>query len=92
MINISEKQPATAPQFSQSAPAESLESSIQAALEHARRLTEMNGVESVETALAWEVVEELMKAKREQKAKTPTPFEHYCDTYPEAVECRVYDL
>jgi hypothetical protein len=23
---------------------------------------------------------------------TPTPFEAFCEAYPEALECRIYDL
>ena len=92
MINLSEKQSITPSEVSHSANEQSLEASFQAALEHARRLTEMNGVEAIETALAWEVVEELLTAKKRQREKTPTPFEHYCDSHPDALECRVYDI
>lgn len=91
MINTSEKLSISTPEFSHAANEDSLETSIQGALEHARRLTEMNGVEAIETALAWETVEELRTAKRHQQEKAPTPFEHYCNTYPDALECRVYD-
>ena len=92
MINISAKQSITTPEISHSAHEDSLENSIQAALEHARRLTQMNGIEVIEVALAWEVVEELMKAKRQQQEKAHTPFEQYCNSYPDALECRVYDV
>ncbi|MCG8367589.1 MAG: Calvin cycle protein CP12 [Pseudanabaenales cyanobacterium] len=91
MINTSEKQSITTPEISHSANEQSLELSLQAALEHARRLTEMNGVEAIQTALAWETVEELLTAKRRQQEKAPTPFEHYCNSNPDALECRVYD-
>ena len=91
MINTSEKRSIATSEFSYAAE-QSLETSLQAALEHARRLTEMNGIEVIEVALAWEVVEELMKAKRQQQEKTPTPFEHYCNSHPDALECRVYDV
>ena len=76
---------------SRSASLSSLESALQAALEHARRLTEMYGTDNVEVALAWETVEELETAKAQQKAKAPTAFERYCAAYPDAPECRLYE-
>jgi hypothetical protein len=63
---------------------------LKAALEHARRLTEMYGYQSVEVAIAWETVEEL------QKTEQPVPscqsaFDRYCAETPHALECRIYD-
>lgn len=79
--------------------AHSLEHTLQIALEHARRLTQMYGPEAPEVAIAWDVVEELRTAQRRQtvaqQRQTANPqvaFATYCDRYPEARECRIYDV
>ena len=69
-----------------------LETALEAALEHARRLTEMYGIEKIETVLAWETVEELQVAYARQKATAKSAFELYCDANPDAPECRIYDV
>lgn len=66
-----------------------LEARLQVALEHARRLTAMYGVQSRDVALAWDTVEDLWTAQRRQRQ---TPFERYCATYPDAPEARMYDV
>lgn len=71
------------------------ENRLQAALEHARRLTQMRGCQSVDVAIAWETVEELRTARRE-RLMTSVPscqmaFERYCLENPHARECRSYD-
>jgi len=69
-----------------------LETALKAALEHARRLTEMYGTDPVEVAIAWETVDELETAKARQQAQAPaTTFESYCSAYPDAPECRIYE-
>lgn len=68
-----------------------LETALQAALEHARRLTAMYGTDVVEVALAWETVEELETAKAKQCATLTSTFEQYCAAYPDAAECRIYE-
>ena len=66
---------------------------FQAALEHARRLTEMQGPESIEVALAWETVEELQTAKAGYPQVNPTiAFVRYCAENPGAGEARMYDV
>lgn len=69
----------------------SLETRLQAALEHARRLTAMYGTSNIEVAIAWETVEELQKAKAQKKASQLSPFAQYCAENPDAFECRVYE-
>ena len=68
----------------------SLENRLQAALEHARRLTAIYQEGQVEIAIAWENVEELRRAQ----ANSPqlSGFERYCLENPEAPESRIYDL
>jgi len=34
---------------------------------------------------------ELYKANHPEDSHDPTPLELYCDSHPEALECRVYD-
>ena len=71
------------------------ENRLQAALEHARRLTQMHDYQSVEVAIAWETVEELRTARRERlMLSVPScqaAFERYCLENPHARECRSYD-
>ena len=71
------------------------ENRLQAALEHARRLTQMHDYQSVDVAIAWETVEELRTACRERlRPSVPScqaAFERYCLENPHARECRSYD-
>ena len=68
----------------------SLESRLQVALEHARRLTALYGTDSIDVAIAWETVEELSTAHRRQ-ATQATAFDRYCNAHPDAPECRIYE-
>ena len=70
----------------------SLESQLRAALEHARRLTAMNGHYNREVAIAWEVVEELQFAQRQQQTTVQSAFAEYCLANPDAPEARMYDV
>lgn len=70
----------------------SLETRLQAAFEHARRLTTMYGSGSVEVAIAWEAVEELREAQRGQQTTAPSTFALYCAANPNAPECRFYEV
>ena len=71
------------------------ENRLQAALEHARRLTQMRGHQGVNVAIAWETVEELRTARRERVMPSvlscQAAFERYCSENPHARECRSYD-
>ena len=71
------------------------ENRLQAALEHARRLTQMHGYQSVDVAIAWETVEELRTPRREplmpSMPSCQASFERYCLENPHALECRSYD-
>ncbi|WP_104547121.1 Calvin cycle protein CP12 [Chroococcidiopsis sp. TS-821] len=69
-----------------------LETSFQAALEHARRLTQMYGIGSTEVAVAWDTVEELVTALVRRPKKSFSAFEQYCTLHPDAPECRLYDV
>lgn len=69
------------------------ETRLKAALEHARRLTEMHGPKSIDAAIAWETVEELQTAKERQQRSTPkAAFARYCAENPHALESRIYDV
>ncbi len=72
------------------------ENRLQAALEHARRLTQMYGCQGVDVAIAWETVEELRTSSRRVRSLPSVPscqtaFERYCTENPRALECRSYD-
>lgn len=72
-------------------PAPSLENRLQAALEHARRLTAMRGTADTEVAIAWETVEELQVVFYRRQQAQPTPFARYCAENPDAPEARIYE-
>ncbi|MEM8505663.1 MAG: Calvin cycle protein CP12 [Cyanobacteria bacterium P01_D01_bin.1] len=75
------------------------ENRLKAALEHARRLTQMHGSQSTDVAIAWETVEELQTAQSRKLAQElaqsiqscQSAFDLYCMENPEADECRSYD-
>lgn len=74
-------------------PESAFETQLKAALEHARRLTEMHGPQNIEVALAWETVEELQTAKAGHRKASPTiAFVRYCAENPGASESRIYDV
>jgi hypothetical protein len=81
----------TTPSISHSESRTSLETSLLAALEHARRLTQMYGIEAREVVIAWDTVEELVTARVRQQENS-SAFERYCTLYPDAPECRIYDV
>ena len=57
----------------------SLQTRLEAALEHARRLTTMYGSDTIEVAIAWETVGELQKADQAQRQPT---YQHLLVTVP----------
>lgn len=69
-----------------------LEQSIQEATEYARYMSLAKGSCSSESAVAWEVVEELLAAKSHRhQGKSLTAFDFYCTQNPDAPECRIYE-
>ncbi len=92
MVYISDKPSVAIRSIPGSVGEKSLEISFNAALEHARRLTQMYGVGATEVACAWETVEELLSAKSRQPKSSSAGFEHYCTLHPDAPECRIYDV
>lgn len=71
--------------------AKSLEQSIREATEYARYLSLAKGYCSRQSAVAWEIVEELLAAKSHRRGKSLTAFDLYCIQNPDAPECRIYD-
>ena len=71
-----------------------LETAILEAVAEARSTCQVNGSNSSECAVAWDIVEELQAEKSHQKqaAKIKSSLENYCATHPSALECRVYDI
>ena len=71
-----------------------LEAAILEAVTEARSTCEVNGNKSSECAVAWDIVEELQAEKSHQKQakQIKNSLDNYCDRYPNAVECRIYDI
>lgn len=71
-----------------------LQEELQQEVEKARKICTEKGLNSRECAAAWDVVEEIQAEIAHQRAMKPvkTPFEQYCEEFPEAEEARVYDL
>lgn len=92
MVYIAHKQLITTTSISQSESQTSLETSFPAALEQARRLTQMYGIGGTEVAVAWDAVEEMVTARCRQLEGSDSSFEQYCALHPDAPECRLYDV
>jgi hypothetical protein len=74
-------------------PTPTLDERIEAAIAEARAISEVKGVESRESAVAWDIVEELLSASAHRREKLPkTAFDRYCEEHPDASEARMYDL
>ena len=60
---------------------------------YARAVCTTEGATSGECAAAWDAVEELQAEASHQRQNQPakTSLEKYCDSNPDAAECRVYD-
>ena len=61
--------------------------------EQAREVCSTEGATSGECAAAWDAVEELQAEASHQRQNNPqkSSLEQYCDTNPDAPECRVYE-
>lgn len=73
---------------------QTLEEVIFEAIAQARETCDLNGSNSANCAVAWDIVEELQAEKSHQKQAiiSKTSLESYCDRHPEAVECLIYDV
>ena len=71
-----------------------IEEAIIEAIVKARTTCEENGNNSANCAVAWDIVEELQikKAHQKQAKHRKTALETYCEMYPDALECLIYDL
>jgi hypothetical protein len=71
-----------------------IEQAILEAIVEARATCEENGSNSSNCAVAWDTVEELQAEKAHQKRAQhrKTSLETYCEMYPDALECLIYDL
>ena len=100
MTDIAIAQRTTTPtiELQPQSPESTSENRLKAAVEHARRLTQMHGCQNVDVAIAWETVEELRTVESRQPTYPSEPtyscqaaFDHYCAETPHALECRTYD-
>ena len=71
-----------------------IEQAILDAIAEAREVCDQNGINSPNCAVAWDIVEELQaeKAHQQQAKHRQTSLESYCEKYPDALECLIYDL
>ena len=71
-----------------------IEAAILEAITEARTTCTENGNNSANCAVAWDIVEELQaeKAHQKQAKHRKTALEEYCEMYPDALECLIYDL
>ncbi|MCE2718155.1 MAG: Calvin cycle protein CP12 [Dolichospermum sp.] len=71
-----------------------IEEAIFEAIVKARTTCEENGNSSTNCVLAWNVVEklEVEKAYQKQVKHRKTSLEEYCEMYPDALECLIYDI
>ncbi len=66
---------------------------IEMARDEARAIATAKGIESPESAVAWDVVEELLSVAAHRRTQEPkSPFERYCLEHPGASEARIYDV
>jgi hypothetical protein len=69
-----------------------IQEQIEKEREQAREACGINGETSSECAAAWDAVEELQaEAAHKRQVKPKSSFEQYCDSNPDAAECRVYE-
>jgi hypothetical protein len=69
-----------------------IQEKIKTEIEAAREACAVDGSNSDTCAAAWDAVEELQAEASHQREKSvKSSFEQYCDSNPEADECRVYD-
>ena len=69
-----------------------IQEKIEQELQEAREVCDVSGSNSAECAAAWDAVEELQAEASHQKQEKPkSSLEQYCDSHPEADECRVYE-
>ncbi len=71
-----------------------LEEAILESIVEARHTCEIDGENSPNCAVAWDIVEELQaeKAHQQQAKQRKTALESYCESHPEAIECLIYDV
>ncbi|WP_414530179.1 Calvin cycle protein CP12 [Nodularia chucula] len=71
-----------------------LQEAILESIAEARQTCEIDGDNSANCAVAWDIVEELQaeKAHQQQAKQRKTALETYCDSHPEAIECLIYDV
>ncbi len=71
-----------------------LDEAILESIVEARQTCATEGDNSASCAVAWDIVEELQaeKAHQQQAKHRQTSLESYCEMYPDALECLIYDL
>lgn len=66
---------------------------IEMARDEARAIAAEKGIESPESAVAWDIVEELLRVAARRRVQQPkSAFERYCLEHPGASEARIYEV
>lgn len=69
-----------------------IQEKIQQEIVEARTVCDIKGGTSGECAAAWDAVEELQaEASHQRVVKQKNSLEQYCESNPEADECRLYE-
>lgn len=70
-----------------------IQEKIKQEVESAREVCDVSGSDSGACAAAWDAVEELQAEASHQRETKPAQnsFEAYCDSNPDADECRIYE-
>ncbi len=62
-------------------------------IDQAHAACETTGAVSSDCAVAWDAVEEVQAEVAHRRDRAPqSSLQTYCDTNPDAAECRVYDV
>lgn len=69
-----------------------IEDRLEDLVEQAHDACKTNGEASTECATAWDAVEEVQAEMSHRRDRAKSDFQSYCDTNPDAAECRVYDV
>jgi hypothetical protein len=65
---------------------------LKMAVEKAKRVCQEKPSDSHSCAIAWDLVEDYETTLRRMKQTLDDPMDVYCETHPDDLECRIYDV
>lgn len=71
---------------------QTIEQRLDNLVDQAHTACSTNGAASSECAAAWDAVEEVQAEMSHRRDRERTSLQNYCDTHPDAAECRIYDV